>query len=573
MTDPSRKQQTREEIARIEVGRTTVSAGVARFLLAFFLAAMAIVPLIQHGSEVAAHLAGKRASALPQAYDILRVGAEAVERLFSPGSGALPARVFATNRLLLKGMNDYEHALDDASLVGQAVRPHVQHLLSGWLGVGNEKAYCGRRPWLFYRPGVDYVTGPGFLAPRQLARRAAGGSEWVSAPQPDPAPAIVDFRDSLQARGIALVVFPTPDKAMVQPERLSRKANLPGRLLQNPSYRLFREILEREKIPVFDAANLLAAKANNGARPLYLATDTHWRPETMADAAEALARFLEDRVGLPARPPLELQARPRDIAGEGDLAVMLKLPPDQKRYPRETICIREIRDPEGRPWQPDPAADVLLLGDSFANIYSLGGMGWGEAAGLAEQLSFALRRPVDRIARNDNGAFATRETLAQELARGNDRLAGKTVVVWQFAIRELAAGDWKPVALPSAGPASARFLTLAPGQERTVRGRLQSVSFVPRPGTVPYKDHVMTLHLVQLKRDGRRLPEGEAVVYVQSMADNVLTPAARLRPGQVVDIRLRSWQDVASRYEGMNRSEADDEALALVEPVWGELVR
>jgi len=47
------------------------------------------------------------------------------------------------------------------------------------------------------------------------------------------------------------------------------------------------------------------------------------------------------------------------------------------------------------------------------------------------------------IAQNDSGAFATRQTLARELASGSDRLQGKRVVIWEFASRELSVGDWK----------------------------------------------------------------------------------------------------------------------------------
>ena len=64
----------------------------------------------------------------------------------------------------------------------------------------------------------------------------------------------------------------------------------------------------------------------------------------------------------------------------------------------------------------------------------------GHGAGLVEHVSYALNRPVDRIVQNDNGAWATREMLQRG---GADRLSGKRVVVWQFAARELAAGDWK----------------------------------------------------------------------------------------------------------------------------------
>jgi len=96
------------------------------------------------------------------------------------------------------------------------------------------------------------------------------------------------------------------------------------------------------------------------------------------------------------------------------------------------------------------SADVLVLGDSFANIYSLASMGWGDSAGFVEQVSLVLRRPIDRIVQNDDGAFAARALLRRDLAAGSDRLAGTRVVVWQFAARELAFGDWQLIELPGA---------------------------------------------------------------------------------------------------------------------------
>jgi hypothetical protein len=56
------------------------------------------------------------------------------------------------------------------------------------------------------------------------------------------------------------------------------------------------------------------------------------------------------------------------------------------------------------------------------------------------------------------------------------------------------------------------------------------------------------------------------------MRDNVWTPAARLRPGELVKLRLRPWSDVSARYEKFNRTELEDSALQLEEPVWGEYV-
>jgi len=104
-----------------------------------------------------------------------------------------------------------------------------------------------------------------------------------------------------------------------------------------------------------------------------------------------------------------------------------------------------VHDAADQPWEADPKGDVLLLGDSFTNVFSMEPMGWGTAAGLGPQLAHALGRGVDVIAQNDSGAFATREALARALGGGDDRLAGKKVVVWEFASRELSVGDWKPV--------------------------------------------------------------------------------------------------------------------------------
>ena len=148
----------------------------------------------------------------------------------------------------------------------------------------------------------------------------------------------------------------------------------------------------------------------------------------------------------------------------GDIAGMLKLPEDQNLYHAETVEVRQIRKDDGSLWTRDRGASVLLLGDSFSNIYSAEGMGWGQAAGLAEQLSYTLKAPVDAIVQNDAGAHATRLELIRELNRGNDRLAGKKVVVWQFAARELAVGDWKLADLTdpkTQGPGDARQLPRA----------------------------------------------------------------------------------------------------------------
>jgi alginate O-acetyltransferase complex protein AlgJ len=123
------------------------------------------------------------------------------------------------------------------------------------------------------------------------------------------------------------------------------------------------------------------------------------------------------------------------------------------------VTIRQVLDESGERWAPTQGAPVLLLGDSFANIYSdrrsfaqvVDGeaLEWGESAGLAEQLSHFLGRPVDRIVRNAGGAHTTRRDLAREILARRPRLNKTRVVVYQFAVRELSLGDWQLLELPA----------------------------------------------------------------------------------------------------------------------------
>lgn len=567
-------QERREEMARREVGHTLIRPALSRCLIVFFLFVILSVPLVQHVAEFRDHAAGERRSPLPQVYDVFSLLPAAMTVSGDSGSpSGLLSRIFMVNRHLLKEMKGFEEALDDQSIVGRWIRPKIQYVLTAWLGAGNEKAYCGVQPWLFYRPGVDYLAGPPFLDSVQLKKRAAEGGEWAVPVEPDPRVAILLLKEQLAQRNIKLIVVPTPIKAMIHPEKLSPRYNGRQTALQNASYERFKQEMEREGVLVFDAAPVLMMAKAKGDRVQYLATDTHWRPEAVELAAERLKDFIREHVSLPPLSPIGYRAERSEMTQLGDLAVMLGLPEKQRVFPRERVSLRKVFGAGGEPWQPQKTADVLVLGDSFSNIYSLGAMGWGEGAGFIEQLSYALQRPLDRITRNDNGSYATREFLAGELAKGRDRLAGKRLVIYQFAIRELAVGNWKRLDLQPGSVARVKYLTLPAGSERVVKGRIEAVSSVPRPGTVAYKDHVMAIHLTDLEEDGRPLAETDAMVYMRSMTDNVWTEAAQFRPGEAVAIRLIAWSDVAERYEGINRSELDDPALQLVEPCWGEAVK
>ena len=423
----------REETALREVGRTSVGRWAARWLTLVLLVSL-IAPAILEQL-----LQAEPAGAITALVD----GAARARRALSD-RGLLPA-----NRELLAGMNRAEERLEKSSLLRAWLLPPVQAGLVG-LGLGNEQAYPGLDGWLYYRPDVEYVTAPGFLEPRVLERRRRSGDSWEAAPRPDPVPALVELHRDLERRGITLLLAPTPLKPMIHPERFSRRARAGGAALQNPSYAELVRRLAADGISVVDLGALLARRATTGETQ-YLKTDTHWTPAAMEAAAVELAAAVEETNGLSPPSGRRLLRRPATLEGIGDIAAMLRLPAGtagRRGVGPETATVHRVLTASGSPWRSDPRAEVLLLGDSFTNVYSDPELGWGAGAGLAEQLSFALGRGVDRIALNAGGAFAAREALARALRTSVDRLDGKRIVIYQFACRELAFGDWRPVPLP-----------------------------------------------------------------------------------------------------------------------------
>lgn len=405
-TDPSHDEDLRRGVLHTEIARP-----VAWLLVVSFLSAMAIVPLAQLYFE-------RREDEESPLIELFRRAPTA------------------------ENLRKVEHELEQASYAKGFVQPRLQLLLTRFGRVGNKRAVVGHGGFLYYTPGVLHVTGPGFLDPEaQRGREKAALDSGEPALVADPRPAILEFHRALAQRNIRLVLVPVADKAAVQAEQLHGRGR-PSELPDNPDFARLLAELSEQGVAVFDARKALSAP---GAEPSFLRQDTHWTPTRMQQVARSLAAYVTGLGALPPSKPVELHTVPQPVSRVGDLVDMLKLPEEQTLFRPQSVLVQQVQDAQNNPWEPDATGDVLLLGDSFTNIFSLEGMGWGAAAGLAPQLALALARGVDVIAQNDSGAFATRQALARELAAGSDRLQGKRVVIWEFAARELSVGDWKHI--------------------------------------------------------------------------------------------------------------------------------
>jgi alginate O-acetyltransferase complex protein AlgJ len=440
-----RHHVTREEEADRDLNGTTFTKGSAVAMALVFLGVVFGVSAAQHVVEIRRNVAARAAwdpnsgqpkpPLVPKIYQAVELLPTREQLASAKGFWGYWSLIPSTERI-----EGFEAEVKDSSILTQALLSPAQEVLTAKLGVGNEKAYLGQPGWLFYRPDVEYLTSDGFLKPSVLKARTHGAKEI----QPDPVKAIVDFNRQLAARDIKLVVMPMPTKPMIHPEMLvgSRAENA---VLQNPSFEAFKSALAKEGVALYDPTPDLLARKSGGKQ--YLETDTHWTPEAMSAVAGKVADYVESYCNLPKSTSVAYALKQVPVSALGDIAEMLKLPKDQRIFLPQSVTTEQVVLPDGTPFSPQKDGDVLVMGDSFTNIFSLSGMNWGSASGFAEHLAYRLQRPVDKIAINAGGSFASRQELAREMRR-EDRLAGKRVVVYEFSMRDLAQGDWKMITLP-----------------------------------------------------------------------------------------------------------------------------
>lgn len=455
---PEPLRMGREEEAKTALENTEISRATGWFLTLAFLLTIFSIPIIQMGLEVSSNLGERRDEAangqpvttgvLPRAFDALQE-LPSWEKIGEVRSWQ-NARDLIPDAARLKS---HEETLEDESFISKWLLPRAQGMLVK-IGVGTEQVYLGRRdanqnPWLFYRPDVDYLSSKGFLDPALQRVRARAGDESSEAVQPDPIRAIVDFHNQLAARNIELVILPMPVKPSIEPEKISAHYQRSTSDLQNPSYSQFLQSLAQNKILVFDPSSILRERKQQTGQPQFLQTDTHWTPDAMQGVARELATFLVEKTELQ-KGQAEYSVREKSIQNLGDTAGMLSLPDDQKLFAAQSVTISQVFDAQNQLWKSDKNARILLLGDSFCNIYSLAGMGWGGGAGFGAQLSFWTKQPVDAVVVNAGGSHTSRQRLMGEMQRDRNRLKNKKVVVWEFSMRDLLIGDWKIFKLPPA---------------------------------------------------------------------------------------------------------------------------
>ncbi|MBW2703703.1 MAG: hypothetical protein JRF33_23035 [Deltaproteobacteria bacterium] len=346
-----------------------------------------------------------------------------------------------------ENLRSFEADMEEYSFFEEKLRPVFQllhYLTSRDMGA---KALPGRDGWYFFHPGVKYLTEPYFRdieTANVLASGTVVGESKEKSKSGDPVEIIVDFVKQMKARGIQVLVVPIPGKASIYPDRLTPLAERGAPVYANTTR--FMDELREEGVEVVAIHDLLVkqrAEADRLARPLYMATDTHWSGAGIRLAAEAIADRIKKESWYK-KPAPRYGRKTIALGRRGDIPEMTKIPFQKRLFPTEGVECDQVFDAEdGTAYKDDPDSPILLLGDSFSRVFQTDDP---KSAGLIANLAFELQMPLASIVNNGGASTLVR----QQLARKIDLLDNKRLIVWEFVERDIrfGMGGWQAISYP-----------------------------------------------------------------------------------------------------------------------------
>lgn len=441
----------------------------------------------------------------------------------------------------LKAMEKWVEGLP----VFERARDVDQAALTKIANVGNRKVVLGQDGWLFYRPDLDAVVGNGpfYNEPPSVSRERVV-DQWRP-----PLPEILDFAAHLKKRNIELVLVPVPTKPMVCNSALG----LDGEAITNKDWDDLKSRLEEAGVRFVDLLPLLASMPEEER---FLKQDTHWTPEAMERAAARVAEMM------PSFSQSEVVGEVREVkrGSKGDLARML-VPDEIGLFEEETVSLRVV---EGGPRINNDESTIVVLGDSFVNVYEdpeLGFAGNGEreplSAGFSSHLARHLGVSIQTIAINGGGATEVRKNFAR---LGGNSITRRRVVVWVLSARDVllpelparrAGIKWEPVEYP----VIVRLEKAVPEEKKEgairVTATLKERTRLGDPKETPYDTAIYSAVFEAVEGDAIK----EYYVFLWGFRKREMEPTAFFSPGQRYELTLVPLQEYP---EAMRATQLDD---------------
>ena len=450
---------------------------------------------------------------------------------------------------LVHHLRAVEGKIDEAKFRKSAVRL-LQRVMTPVLSEGNQKVFIGKDDWLFFKPAMKGLTGYGPLKPEPPSpMKDPTVKGWSPA-----LPAIEKFSAQLKERGIDLVMVPLPVKPMIYPEMIDGKDHS-GPVRHADSDALYAKLREAG-VDVLDLSDTFWQRKQSGEQ-MFLKQDTHWTSDTMREAARLVAEHVKSKPyfeGLETNAEFDEQSAERGFVG--DLVNKLELQ-DSELFQEEKQLVSIINDAAtGMIVEDDTKSPVVLLGDSFVNVFDAPDIGFGDpnwrpkhendrepliGAGFRRHLARELGMTIDTIAINGGAASKVRQDFA---LRPDNQVREKKVVIWLLASRDLFLSE-TPAREEGVNWTDVEF---NPNEEIEVpengfvaTAKLLEKSEHADPQKVTYPDAVFAcLYEIESVEEGVYEKE-QVLVYQWAFRKKELLPTSKFEVGKKYKLVLSPW--------------------------------
>ncbi|APG66200.1 hypothetical protein LPB136_12815 [Tenacibaculum todarodis] len=295
-----------------------------------------------------------------------------------------------------------------------------------------KKTIKGLDGWMFLRDEINHLSKGKFYG--EVSKIT---SENKQNGRQDPIPAIVDFNNQLQKLGVTLFVMPVPPKALLYPDKLSKKLSIKNTYDVN-----YKELFSKLEKSGVKTINLISKFKNNRRKGIetYCKQDSHWSPNGINTASEEILKKVSENswyIDYLKENKLSESPNKLEIEIEGDLWKN-----SNKSDKKEKIKIKQYNKLS----QLNNNSPVLLMGDSHCLIFHSSNDMLAENAGLPGVLASKLGFNLDLIAVKGSGTNSVRIDLYRK-AKKIDWIKNKKVVIWCFTGRDFSESisGWRKI--------------------------------------------------------------------------------------------------------------------------------
>ena len=130
-----------------------------------------------------------------------------------------------------------------------------------------------------------------------------------------------------------------------------------------------------------------------------------------------------------------------------------------------------------------------------------------------------------------------------------ERLANKSVVVWQFAMRELSFGDWRLIEIPQV---KGQLPPEGSASPQPLQGTVLKTAPMPALTRTPDREAVREVIITDI-RSGSGLVMGPVILMGLAVRDHLPTGMAQWENGDQVAIEVVPWSSVESAQDRLQR--------------------